>query len=272
MNIIGIIPARLKSSRLPEKMLRKVNGKTLIELVYENAKKAKLLKKLYVATDSPKIKKAVEKSGGLVIMTSSKCKSGTERIKEALKTVKANINDIVVNIQGDEPALEPKLIDAAVDALVKDDRYDCATLASQITGPSQIKDASCVKVVTDKDGGAMYFSRAVIPFSRDKKTVPVLKHIGLYAYRKTVLDRWNSMQSCYENTEKLEQLRMLENGIKIKVIRAKSRSIGIDTPKDLKNFKKMVNGDKNVKIYIRNRRRGIVAGKRNSGVVNRRPA
>jgi 3-deoxy-manno-octulosonate cytidylyltransferase (CMP-KDO synthetase) len=242
MNIIGIIPARLKSSRLPEKMLKKIKGKTIIEYVYENAKKAKSLKKLYVATDSVKIKEAVERSGGLVIMTSSKCKSGTERIQEALKTVKANINDIVVNIQGDEPLLEPKLIDAAVQVLVNEDRYDCATIASQITDSSHIKDPSCVKVVTDMDGGALYFSRAVIPFSRDGKKVPVFKHIGLYAYRKMVLDRWNSMKSCYESVEKLEQLRMLENGMKIKVIKAKSRSIGIDTPKDFANFKKIITG------------------------------
>jgi 3-deoxy-manno-octulosonate cytidylyltransferase (CMP-KDO synthetase) len=120
LNIIGIIPARLKSTRLPEKMLVKIKGKTLIEHVYNNAKKAHCIRELYVATDSPKIKKAVEAAGGRVIMTSKKCKSGSERIREALKTLKANSNDVVVNIQGDEPLLEPKLIDRTIKALIAD--------------------------------------------------------------------------------------------------------------------------------------------------------
>jgi len=244
MNIIGIIPARLKSTRLPNKMLLMAKGKTLIRHVYENAGRSKTIKKLFVATDSAKIKQVIEEAGGEVIMTPASCTSGTERIREALKAVKANLNDIIVNIQGDEPLLEPSLIDRAVRALAENPKLDCATLACPVT-EKEAKDPSCVKVVTGADSCAVYFSRAVIPFSRDNKKQPrgtYMKHIGLYAYRKQVLDRWNRMKSRYENIEKLEQLRMIENGLKIKVIEAKSASIGIDTRSDFKKFKKIIRG------------------------------
>ncbi|MCE5299578.1 MAG: 3-deoxy-manno-octulosonate cytidylyltransferase [Spirochaetia bacterium] len=243
MNIIGIIPARLKSSRLPEKMLRMVKGKLLIVRVYENAKKVRSIRELYVATDSVEIKKAVEKAGGRAIMTPKTCKSGTERIREALKVIDANMNDIVVNIQGDEPLLEPKLIEKAVKALVSDRFCDAATLACPITEKKEIEDPSVVKVVLDSKGNALYFSRSVIPYNRDGGRVQngtYLKHIGLYVYRKSVLDRWLKLGSRYERIEKLEQLRMLENGCRIKVITAKSRSIGIDTAGDLAKLKKLI--------------------------------
>lgn len=242
MNIIGIIPARLKSTRLPEKMLVKIKGKTLIEHVYNNAKKAHSIRELYVATDSPKIRKAVEAAGGKVIMTSKKCKSGSERIREALKTLKANSNDIIVNIQGDEPLLEPKLIDKAVKALIADRACEASTLASPLKEKKDIEDASVVKVVIDKNDRAMYFSRAVIPFDRDGKGYngSMLKHIGLYVYRKGILDRWPKLASRYEGIEKLEQLRMIENGCCIKVVVAKSRSIGVDTKRDVAKVKRLI--------------------------------
>jgi len=242
LNIIGIIPARLKSTRLKEKLLIKVKKKPLIQHVYENAVKARSIKKLYVATDSAKIKKAVEAAGGSVIMTSKKCRSGTERIKEALKTVRANINDIIVNIQGDEPLLEPEFIDRAVYALVKDRKFDASTLAVVMRNKKEINDPSCVKVVTGSENEALYFSRAAIPFSRDKRPPPasILKHLGLYVYRKPVLDRWNRLKSKYEKIERLEQLRMIENGCRVRVVTVKSRSVGIDTGKDLKLFKKRI--------------------------------
>jgi 3-deoxy-manno-octulosonate cytidylyltransferase (CMP-KDO synthetase) len=236
MNIIGVIPARLKSTRLPEKMLAKVNGRILIELVYLNAKKASCLKELYVATDNIKIKKVIEAAGGKAIMTPAACKSGTERIREALKTIRVNINDVVVNIQGDEPLLEHASIDRAVRALVNDKTCDASTLASVITDEKDINDPSVVKVVADRRGNAMYFSRAAVPYNRDKSknaSGAYLKHIGLYVYRKSVLDRWLKLESTYEAVEKLEQLRMLENGLRIKVVTVKSKSIGIDTKEDL---------------------------------------
>jgi 3-deoxy-manno-octulosonate cytidylyltransferase (CMP-KDO synthetase) len=243
MNIIGFIPARLKSTRLPEKMLVKIKGRTLIELVYANAKKASCLKELYVATDNEKIKKVIEAAGGKAIMTPASCKSGTERIREALKSVRANMNDIIVNIQGDEPLLEPALIDRVVKALVADKTCDASTLASPISDIRDIQDTSVVKVVTDNSGNAMYFSRAVIPYNRDGVKTgngAYLKHAGLYAYKKSVLDRWLKLESRYEGIEKLEQLRMLENGCRIKVVTAKSRSIGIDTRRDVERLKKIL--------------------------------
>ncbi|MCX8092826.1 MAG: 3-deoxy-manno-octulosonate cytidylyltransferase [Candidatus Goldbacteria bacterium] len=244
MNIIGIIPARLKSTRLPEKMLIKIKGKTIIEYVYLNSLKCKTLKKVYVATDNNKIKKIIEKVGGNVLMTSVRCKSGTERICEAIQKLKLNSNDIIVNIQGDEPLLEPYLIDKAVKMIQEDNHCDVVTLASPIKCIDEIYDPSVVKVVVSNSLYALYFSRAPIPFARDnnkysKKSL-LLKHKGLYVFRKGILDMWNSFESKYENIEKLEQLRILENGCKIKVLIAKSNSIGIDTKKDVIIFKKML--------------------------------
>ena len=243
MNIIGVIPARLKSTRFPEKMLAKIKGRTLIEMVYLNAKKASSLKELYVATDNAKIKNVIEAAGGKAIMTPASCKSGTERIREALKIIRANMNDIVVNIQGDEPLLEPSLIDKAVKALIADKTCDASTLASVIVDAKEIANPSAVKVVTDNFSNAMYFSRSVIPHNRDGvklKPGMYLKHIGLYAYKKSVLDRWLKLDSRYEGVEKLEQLRMLENGCKMKVVVVKSKSIGIDTRRDFERLKKII--------------------------------
>lgn len=243
MNIIGIIPARLKSTRFPEKMLAEIKGRTLIEMVYANAKKAKTIKQLYVATDNVKIKKVIEAAGGRAIMTPAACKSGTERIREALKSIRANMNDIVVNIQGDEPLLEPAFIDKAVKALIADRSCEASTLAMAITDDKEINNTSVVKVVVDSFSNAMYFSRARIPHNRDGvKTKPgvYLKHIGLYAYKKSVIDRWLKLDSRYEGIEKLEQLRMLENGCRMKVVVVKSRSIGIDTKQDFAKLKKII--------------------------------
>lgn len=242
MNIIGVIPARLKSTRLPGKLLIKVKGKTIIERVYENAKKAALLKAVYIATDSKEIREVMEKAGAKVIMTPASCKSGSERIREAVKELKLSLNDVVVNIQGDEPMLEPRLIDKLVAELKKDKNCDSATLASPITDKKEISDPSCVKVVLKRDSTAMYFSRAAIPFDRDGSAHKgsVLKHVGVYAYKKSVLDRWAKLESRYEKIEKLEQLRLLENGCVMKVVVSATKSIGIDTPADLKRFKKAV--------------------------------
>jgi 3-deoxy-manno-octulosonate cytidylyltransferase (CMP-KDO synthetase) len=243
MNIIGVIPARLKSTRFPEKMLAKIKGRTLIEMVYANARKAGSIKQLYVATDNLKIKKVIEAAGGMAIMTPASCKSGTERVREALKSIRANMNDIVVNIQGDEPLLEPKLIDKAVKALITDKSCDASTLAAVITDEKEVNNTSVVKVVIDSFSNAMYFSRSVIPHNRDgvkAKPGAYLKHIGLYAYKKSVLDRWLKLDSRYEGIEKLEQLRMLENGCKMKVVVVKSRSIGIDTKQDFAKLKKLL--------------------------------
>ncbi len=242
MNIIGVIPARENSSRLRKKLLIKVKNKTLIERVYNNARRAKTLKKLYVATDSKRIKEVIEKAGGEAVMTSKQCGSGTERIKESLRNFRVNINDIIVNIQGDEPMLEPSLIDRAVNALYRDRLLDAATIATPIKSKKELEDPACVKVVTGLNGEALYFSRGKIPFPTAGKIINsgTLRHIGLYAYRKPVLDRWNRLKSRYEKIEKLEQLRIIENGCRMKVITGRSKSIGIDTPADLRAFRRKV--------------------------------
>lgn len=242
MNIIGIIPARLKSTRLKEKMLIKVKGKSIIEWTFQNARKSKLIKKLFVATDDKKIKNVIEKNGGKVIMTSPRCNSGTERIREALKEIQANIGDIIINIQGDEPLLETRFIDKAIKTLISEKNCDVVTLATPFSDLNEIDNPSFVKVVVDSNFNALYFSRAVIPFSRDKKYKKgdVLKHIGIYVMRKGILDKWLNLKSKYEKIEKLEQLRLIENSCNIKVIVVNSKSISIDTKEDLKKFKKMV--------------------------------
>lgn len=242
MNIIGIIPARLKSTRLKEKMLIKVNGKTIIEHTFLNAKKSKFIKKLYVATDDNKIKKVIENIGGSVILTSPKCKSGTERIREALKINPANINDIVINIQGDEPLLEPRFIDKGIKTLINEKDCDVVTLATPFKDLKEAYNPNFVKVVVDSNNNALYFSRALIPFSRDGRYKPgdILKHIGIYIFRKGILDKWLNLKSKYEEIEKLEQLRLIENSCRIKVVVVNSRSISIDTLEDLRKFKKLL--------------------------------
>ncbi len=242
MNIIGIIPARLKSTRLKEKMLIKVNGKTIIEHTFLNAKKSKLIKKLYIATDDNKIKKVIEKAGGSVILTSSKCKSGTERIREALKITPANINDIVINIQGDEPLLEPRFIDKAIKVLINEKDCDVVTLATPFKDIKEMHNPNFVKVVVDSNNNALYFSRALIPFRRDGKYKigDALKHIGVYVFKKGILDKWLNLKSKYEEIEKLEQLRLIENFCRVKVVIVNSRSISIDTKEDLNKFRKLL--------------------------------
>ncbi|MEI7640288.1 MAG: 3-deoxy-manno-octulosonate cytidylyltransferase [bacterium] len=246
MKIIGFIPARLKSTRLPEKLLRPIMGKPLIQYVYENAKRIKILDALYVATDSKKIKAIVEKAGCSVIMTSPDCASGTERVVEALKKIKTGKNDIIVNIQGDEPALEPGNVALAIKALVQNLNCDVATLAVKIKNMKDLADKAAVKVVLDNDNVALYFSRAQVPCDRDvrnEKPEHAYKHVGLYVYRKKVLAVWKTLKSKYEHIEKLEQLRLVENGYKIKVIIVKSASIGIDTIQDFESFKKRIENE-----------------------------
>ncbi len=242
MNIIGIIPARLKSTRLKEKMLIKVNGKTIIEHTFLNVKRSKFIKKLYVATDDNKIKKVIEKAGGEVILTSPRCKSGTERIREALKVQPANINDIVINIQGDEPLLETRFIDKAIKTLINEKDCNVVTLATPFKDLKEAQNPNFVKVVTDSNNNALYFSRALIPFSRDGKyqMKDILKHIGIYVFRKGILDKWLNLKSKYEEIEKLEQLRLIENSSRIKVVIVNSKSISIDTKEDLKRFRKFI--------------------------------
>lgn len=230
--VLGIIPARLKSTRLPRKMLADICGKPLICRTYENAKRAKLLDDLIVATDSREIYDAVIDFGGKAIMTSARHQSGSDRVAEAAKKYKNFRADIIVNIQGDEPLLKPSVIDAAIKALLDDPVCPISTVASKITR-EEVANPSISKVVIDKTGKALYFSRSPIPYEREPRA-QYLGHIGLYAFRWDFLFKFTSMvPSKLEQAECLEQLRILENGYPIKVVVVESNIIGVDTPEDL---------------------------------------
>lgn len=238
MKVIGIIPARWSSTRLPGKPLKMIGEKPMIIHVWERACEAKSLDKVMVATDDRRIFNCVNNFGGEAIMTSKNHISGTDRIGEAAGLYKS---DIVVNIQGDEPFIYPVNIDKAVEALIDDKALNVSTLCIKINDENLIDDPDIVKVVFDKNHDALYFSRSVIPFNRGNKKVNYYKHIGLYAYRTKFLMKFIKMKpSKLEITEKLEQLRILETGEKIKVIITNKDSISVDTKNDLKRLSKLL--------------------------------
>ena len=240
IRVLGVIPARYASTRLPGKPLIKIGGKPMIQHVYQQCLKAKLIDKVIVATDDKRIYDAVIKFGGNAAMTSSKHRSGTDRIGEIVKWQNSEIAqcDIVVNIQGDEPFINPANIDKAIKPLLKDKTVNVSTLAFKIKDKKEINDPNVVKVIFDKDGDAIYFSRNPIPYDRDRKgKVNYYKHIGLYVYRKSYLQRLIKMKpSKLEQAEKLEQLRILENGGKIKVVVTNIDSHSVDTREDLRKL------------------------------------
>ncbi len=206
----------------------------MIQHVYENASKSKYLDKLIVATDDKRIYECVIGFGGNVMMTSKKHKSGTDRICEVIKEIRA---DIIVNIQGDEPFIDYKNIDKAVEALIEDKEVSISTLAIEIKDRDEVKDSNKVKVVFDKNGYALYFSRSIIPYNRDNAKVIYYKHIGLYVYKVEFLKKYEKMlQTKLEEAEKLEQLRILENGERIKVVLTKKDSHSIDTKEDYAKY------------------------------------
>jgi len=247
MKIIGVVPARYDSKRFPGKVLVDLLGKPLIQRVYEQAKKAELLDDLLVATDNDKIFKAVENFGGKAIMTSANLRSGTDRLAEVARGLDA---DIFVNIQGDEPLISPEVISKVAEALIKDETIDIATVARKITARKEFDNPDVVKVVIDKDGFALYFSRAQIPYIRhqlERKNMSSVsyKHIGLYAYRRKFLLNFSQMEeSSLEKVEDLEQLRALENGYKIKVVITECDSIGVDTVEDLERVRRILKNSK----------------------------
>jgi 3-deoxy-manno-octulosonate cytidylyltransferase (CMP-KDO synthetase) len=238
MKIIAVIPARYDSTRFPGKPLVDINGKSMIQHVYERVKESKFIDKVIVATDDKRIFEAVKSFEGKVVMTSNEHQSGTDRIREAIKDIKC---DIVVNVQGDEPGINPKDIDKVIKPILKNKKINISTLAIRIENGWDLKDENKVKVVFDKDNFALYFSRNNIPFDRDHinnvKKENFYKHIGLYVYRrKFLLDLKKLKVSSLEKLEKLEQLRFLENGVKIKIVLTDKETISVDTPNDLKNF------------------------------------
>jgi 3-deoxy-manno-octulosonate cytidylyltransferase (CMP-KDO synthetase) len=231
----GVIPARYLSSRFKGKPLAKIAGKPMIQMVYERAQTAKYLDRLIIATDDERISRVAEDFGAEVQMTSSRHNSGTERTAEVAKKI---ATPIIINIQGDEPLLEGKMIDTLIEAL-QDETIPMATLITRVKDLHLLHDANIVKVIQDKEGFALYFSRSPLPF---KAPDYFLRHIGIYGYQKEFLLKFSKLPaSRLERIENLEQLRALEYGYNIKVIETQSLTLSIDTPQDIikvENFMK----------------------------------
>lgn len=236
MNFIAIIPARYASTRFPGKPLAVLGGKPVIQRVYEQV--CGCVDEAWVATDDERIRRAVEGFGGRVVMTRADHKSGTDRVQEAVQNIGTGA-DVVINVQGDEPFIQRSQLET-VKALFGDARVQIGTLAKPFDSMEAVQNPNSPKIVLDADGNALYFSRSVIPYIRDKSQTSIikpqtyLKHIGLYAYRRDVLAQITQLpQSTLELAESLEQLRWLQNGYRIRVGLTDVETIGIDTPEDL---------------------------------------
>ncbi|HTU03328.1 MAG TPA: 3-deoxy-manno-octulosonate cytidylyltransferase [Candidatus Sulfotelmatobacter sp.] len=239
--VLGVIPARYASSRFPGKALAALHGKPMVQHVVERARQARLLDEVLVATDDRRILDAVLAFGGKACMTSPAHPSGTDRIAEVIRDVPC---DLVVNIQGDEPLIDPEVIDRAVEPLARDPAIPMGTLARPMD-PAEAADPSKVKVVLDREDFALYFSRSPIPYLRDGVAAPGARpywlHIGLYVYRREALLRLAGLAPTpLEQRERLEQLRALEHGLRIKVVRTEHESFGVDTPADLERMRKLM--------------------------------
>jgi len=257
MKVVAIIPARISSTRLPEKPLTLIGNKPLIQWVYENVSKSRYITDTIVATDSEKIKKVVEGFGGRAEITSPNHNSGTDRVAEVAKKIDA---EIILNVQGDEPFITIDVIDVVLKLMLRDQTVVMASAKTNISDISEFFNPAVVKVICDKSDRAIYFSRAPIPYYREefqeyRKTGKIdrkkaseicsktYKHIGIYCYQWDFLMKFTKMkQSFLEEVEKLEQLRALENGVIIKVPTVVYNGFGIDTPADLDKARKILKG------------------------------
>jgi len=239
--VVVVIPARYGSTRLPGKPLVLLAGKPMIQRVYERAKLTKQANQVIVATDDERIVKAVEAFGGEARMTRADHRTGTERVAEVAAHVEG---DIFVNVQGDEPLLDPGAVDTAVSALLEEPIASISTVATPIKTPGDIMDPNVVKTVLDFDGNALYFSRAPIPWVRDtagKMLVRHLKHLGLYVFQREALLEYATLpQGELERIEQLEQLRWMENGWKIRVAEVEHDAVSVDVPEDVARVEKLL--------------------------------
>ena len=250
MRTFGIIPSRFGSSRFPGKPLAILAGKPLVAWVVEAVRKAKSLDDVLVATDDERIVEAVDRCGGKAVMTPSELPSGTDRIACAARNFLGGDfadDDILVNIQGDEPLIDPALIDSLAGRLKDDAKWDMATAVTPIKAADDFAAKTVVKVVLDRDDGALYFSRAPIPCDRDHEpdlaSGLFVRHLGIYAYRGEFLRRYVAEPPCaLEKTEKLEQLRALWMGAKIAIVRTDDEGVGVDTPEDAQRVAKILEG------------------------------
>lgn len=241
MKIIAVIPARYASTRFPAKLMQDLGGKTVILRTYEAAINTKLFDDVFVVTDSNEIFNEIISNGGTAIMSKKEHESGSDRIAEAIENLSV---DIVVNVQGDEPFINAEPLAKVIEVFKNDaDRkVDLASLMVEITDDTEIQNPNNVKVVVDQNDFALYFSRSVIPFAREKNVgVRYMRHIGIYAFRKeALLDFYSLPMKSLEASEKLEQLRYLEYGKRIKMVETNHVGIGIDTPEDLEKARKMI--------------------------------
>ena len=251
--VVAIIPARWESSRFPGKPLENICGKPMIQWVIDNVRKAQRVSEILVATDDKRIFDVVSKFGCRAVMTSKKHVSGTDRIAEVAADISCNI---VINIQGDEPLLPPSNIDLVVQPMLLDSIIQVSTLMTPIRHVDELFDHNVTKTVADHNGFALYFSRSPIPFNCDQsrkasfqdqkdaskpENIKAFKHIGIYAYRKSFLMQFSQLpNSSLENIEKLEQLRILENGIPIKITETQEDSIGVNCPKDIEKIQQLL--------------------------------
>jgi 3-deoxy-manno-octulosonate cytidylyltransferase (CMP-KDO synthetase) len=252
--ILGIIPARFASTRLMGKPLADIGGKSLLQHTYEGACQSKLMNQVVIAVDDQQVAKAAKAFGAAVIMTPKECPTGSDRIAIVAKEFPRA--DIIVNIQGDEPFISGMMIDQAIEPLLFAPEVKVATLAKLITSIEELKSPSVVKVVFDYKNFALYFSRAPIPFVREAQNenemielADFYRHIGLYVYRKDYLLKFTQLAPTdLENWEKLEQLRMLENGFKIKIVETEYDSFSVDTPEDLVKARKIYSKIKKIEL------------------------
>ena len=238
-SVLAVIPARYQSTRLPGKILANIAGHPMIEHVYRRATAARLVHGVIVATDDDRIAAAVRGFGGAAIMTRSDHLSGTDRIAEAVSALRCRA---VINLQGDEPLVEPETIDAAVKPLLEDSTVEMSTISRPFLSIEEFRNPNVVKVVTNSRGDALYFSRAAIPCSRETGLpAPARAHVGLYVYRRETLLKLAALPAApLEIVESLEQLRALAHGIRIRVVETKHAAAGVDTPEDLERVRQLL--------------------------------
>ena len=264
LKIVAIIPARYSSTRFPGKPLAHIAGTPMIQHVYERVCAAKKVDEVFVATDDKRVAESVNNFGGRFVMTPSSLRSGTDRCAAAARKIKA---DVIVNVQGDEPVISPKTIDAAVNILLKSQENVMSTAAVPITDQDILFSENAVKVVMNKNEDAMYFTRNTIPFLRGVhqqeylKRFQFLKHLGIYVYRSSFLQRLTKLKETpLEAAEKLEQLRVLENGYKIKVAIVEEDTISVDVPSDVISVEDFLSNQLQVEDSVHGKNKRIQIG------------
>jgi len=241
MKIAAIIPSRYGSTRFQGKPLASISGKPMIQLVYHAASRAKSIDIVAVATDDHRIFETVSGFGGHVIMTSGSHRSGSDRVWQAAEALGLSDDDIVINVQGDQPLVDPRCLEHVIEPLSGDSPIEMSTLAYRIRDPQEYHNPKDVKVVMDQNGDALYFSRSPIPFGRDAKRFPTYKHLGIYAYTKRFLDVFAQLPTGQlEAVEKLEQLRALEFGHTIRIVVTPHDSPEVDLPEDIQRIERLL--------------------------------